>query len=96
MNLQKETLVTIPKECAAQMRRDIRDVLFRQYPYVEGKIVMCATYPTRGLYVADGLAQYILNSKDRNVDVSEYLSDMKYGDYLAMKATFGSLGKRGY
>lgn len=76
----------VHKNYAAGLREEIREILFSGSE-PEGKI-MCAVYPSRGLYLADGLGRYVLAQEAFYVDVADYLSEMKMRDFFILKAAF--------
>ena len=75
----------ISKEENKKFEERIHEVLF---PETEGAgmKVMCAVFPTNGLYVAEGLVRYVKEQKGYCVDVTDYFREMKMKDYYDLMA----------
>ena len=58
-----------------------------------GTKVMCHLFPTRGLYVAEGVVREVLKEDALAADLGDYFCKMPYGDYLAFEASVTVLEK---
>lgn len=76
---------------AEELRKEIRMVMFRETG--AGK-VMCAVYPSNGLYVADGMGRYVLEQNISCVDLTSYFEEMRMRDFFDLKASLGLKGKQ--
>lgn len=79
--------VIITRSEAQELRSEIHAVLFPQRN--DGKKVMCAIFPSNGLYVAEGFAREVLAHNTLNVDMSDYLLAMSVRDFFDLKAVAG-------
>ena len=58
----------------------IQEVLFSKEKQRDGK-VMCAIFPSNGLYVASGVVREFNRQGKSIVDMYEYFREMKLGNY---------------
>ena len=78
--------INFTKQEAEQLNEEIQEILF---PKQEGnKKIMCATFPSNGVYVMVGLLRHIMAQKTNCVDVEDYFNEMSMKNYYDLKATF--------
>ena len=83
--------ITMTKNDAEQLRMEIHAVMFVG---TETGKVMCSTYPSNGLYVADGMGRYVLSQNVSTVDLTSFFEEMRMKDYFDLKATMSLKGKQ--
>lgn len=77
---------TMTRNDAEELRKEIRMVMFKE---TDAGKVMCAVYPSNGLYVADGMGRYVLEQNAPSIDLTFFFEEMRMRDYFDLKATFG-------
>ena len=57
----------------------------------EGKKVMCISFPTEGLYLAQGLVRYVNSREGEFVDIKPHINEMKMRDFNSLKSALNVL-----